>query len=392
LIPVLWVTHVYPRWDDDPLGGFLHRLGRELPEFGFSLSVLAPASPGSPAEEIKDGVSILRFPHSAPGIAYTGEMHRAAARNPAALLLFLQAYQRAMRNALRRIDPSIVHAHWWFPSGWIASRGISRSKARRFVVSVHGTDVRLLARFPLALPIARRVFRRADRALPVSAFLDSWLDHLGVGEGPRTVLPMPADATRFSIDANTPRGGNLVVAARLVRQKRVDLAIRGFAHARRQGADVSLQIVGDGPERSALEALARELKCAESIFFHGVQPPDRVAQWFRSALAVVLSSEEEGYGLVLVEAALCGTPAIGVRSGAIPEVVIEGETGWLREPGDWKGIGEAMVSAIRQPATTLQMGMRARERAQSATARPLAQSLARIYSELGDVSAVRTKR
>ncbi|HET9888549.1 MAG TPA: glycosyltransferase, partial [bacterium] len=156
MIPVLWVTHVYPRWVDDPLGGFLHRLARELPALGYAIHVLAPHAPDCPPREVRDGVTIWRFPHSTSGIAYTGEMHRAAARNPAALLLFLDAYRRGLRDAVQTVEPAILHAHWWIPSGWIASRSIRRSP-RPLVLSVHGTDARLLARFPAMVPLARSV-------------------------------------------------------------------------------------------------------------------------------------------------------------------------------------------------------------------------------------------
>jgi glycosyltransferase involved in cell wall biosynthesis len=380
LIPILWVTHVYPRWDDDPLGGFLHRLARELPCFGYSIHVLAPQAPESPPQEVKDGVTILRFPHVARGIAYTGQMHRGAARNPVGFLFFLDAYRRAVRYALRSIEPAIVHAHWWIPSGWMAMRAVGKS-ARPFVLSVHGTDVRLLAKFPPVLPLARSVFQRADRILPVSSFLSTRMDELGIVGGPRTVLPMPADSERFRPDPSAARRSDFVLAARLTRQKRVDLVIRGVAHARRSGIDVRLHIVGDGSERAHLENLSREVQCRESIVFHGMQSPERLADLFRSALAVVLCSEEEGYGLVLVEAALCETPGIGTRSGAIPEIIENEKTGWLAE-ADERGIGDAMVNAMQDPVKAAQFGKRARERALGATAQPLAEKLAKIYDEL----------
>ncbi|HET9887095.1 MAG TPA: glycosyltransferase family 4 protein, partial [bacterium] len=194
---------------------------------------------------------------------------------------------------------------------------------------------------------------------------------------------------RFRPDASVARGRDFVLAARLTRQKRVDLAIRAVAHARLRGCDVRLQVVGDGPEHGNLEKLTRELRCQESIVFEGMQAPDRVAQFFRSALAVILCSEEEGYGLVLVEAALCEAPSIGTRSGAIPEIIAEEETGWLVE-ADAKSLGDAMVNVLQHPAKAAQFGRRARERALRATAKPLAQDLAQIYGELG--FSERTKR
>jgi glycosyltransferase involved in cell wall biosynthesis len=363
------------------LGGFLHRLARELPEHGFSIHVLAPLASGSPKEEVRDGVSIHRFPHPGGGIVYTGEMHRAALRHPLRFAGFLHAYRIAVRTTLREKSPAIVHAHWWFPSGWIAAPLLDESVSR-FILSIHGTDIRLLNRFPPAAALAGSVFRRAERVLPVSDFLGSKLDQLGIRGGARIRLPMPADGDQFTPPPSRQERRDFVLAARLVRQKRVDVAIRGLAHARTLGTDARLHILGDGPERESLAALAHRLGCNDSVRFHGFQPPDKLAEWFRSALAVVLTSEEEGYGLVLVEGALCGTPGIGVRSGAIPENIVDGKSGWLTGPGDWKGVGKAMHSAAAEPPIAAARGLEARERALGATAKPLARKLADIYREI----------
>ena len=377
---------MYPRWRDDPLGGFLHRLARQLPQHGFSIHVLTPLAAGAPGEETWDGVSIRRFPHPGRDIAYTGEMHRAALRHPFQLVGFLGAFRKAFQRMSLETKPAIVHAHWWFPSGWIVARSKLPDLDPPLVLSVHGTDIRLLSRLPAALPVARAVFKRAEAVLPVSEFLSSELGRLGIGNARRTVLPMPADSDQFSIKPSAGTRRDFVVAARLVRQKRVDVAIRGLAHARTQGVHASLHVLGDGPERGRLEVLTKDLGCHDSVHFHGFQSPDRLADWFRSALAVVLCSQDEGYGLVLVEAALCGTPGIGVKSGAIPENILDGRSGWLADAGDWKGIGNAMRSAVLEPSIAVARGMLARERALGATAQPLAEKLAGIYRQLSGIS------
>jgi glycosyltransferase involved in cell wall biosynthesis len=392
MIPVLWLTHVYPRHAGDMLGSFLHRLARELPARGYAPHVLAPAAEGVAAIETREGVAIRRFgsARDTGAVAYTGEMHRAAMRHPIAFYRFLEAMRTAVREALADLKPAVLHSHWWFPSGWMAAEAVGRSTTPASVLSLHGTDLRLLSRVSIAAPLAQRVFSRMDRILPVSSYLADVLVSLGAPRSRTAVLPMPADASVFRPEAAAPaRTSDFVLAARLVPQKRADLAIRGLAHARNRGADARLHIVGDGPEREPLSDLARTLDCLSAVVFHGTQPPEALAKIFRSCAAALLPSEREGYGLVLVEAALCETPGIGARSGAIPEIVVPGESGWLVEPGDWKGIGDAMLDAIRDPLGRERLGHAARDRALHRTAPQSAERLAAVYRDFANGSARR---
>ncbi|NNE43951.1 MAG: glycosyltransferase, partial [Gemmatimonadetes bacterium] len=110
---VLWLTHVYPRHDTDPLGVFLHRLARRLPERDVEVRVLAPAAPGAPEREERDGVEIRRFGYAGMAghpLAYTGEMHRGAARRPVQFLQFLHALRGATRTQISEFEPDLVHA------------------------------------------------------------------------------------------------------------------------------------------------------------------------------------------------------------------------------------------------------------------------------------------
>ena len=97
-------------------------------------------------------------------------------------------------------------------------------------------------------------------------------------------------------------------------------------------------------------------------------------------MGVILPSEGEGYGLVLIEGALCELPAIGVRSGAIQDFVIHEETGLLVDPGDFVAFAKAMIRIIKDPAW--QKAWKERETTSSRTAGPLADQLSAIYREV----------
>jgi len=152
---------------------------------------------------------------------------------------------------------------------------------------------------------------------------------------------------------DVPPAARVVVStARLVEQKGVDDAIRALAEL---PDDVVLVVLGEGPERPALEALARALGVESRLFLPG-RVPD-VAAWLRRADAYVQPSRWEGFGLGVLEAMHAGLPVVATRVSSLPELVVDGETGYLVD--DRAAIGRAIVDALGHPA----LGEAGRERA-----------------------------
>jgi D-inositol-3-phosphate glycosyltransferase len=110
-------------------------------------------------------------------------------------------------------------------------------------------------------------------------------------------------------------------------------------------------------------------------------PLDRLPAKYRGARAVLLPSEAEGYGLTVVEGALCGIPAIVARSGALTELVAHERTGLVVALGDPAAWAEAMLRLARNPGEARRFGDEARARARSRTAGALAERLAAVYAE-----------
>jgi glycosyltransferase involved in cell wall biosynthesis len=343
------------------MGCFLHRLAREMP----NVRVLAPGAAGYPEHEWIDGVNIRRFPYPAPmDLAYTGQLHVNGSCHPIRFARFLWAFWRALHDELLS-KPDVVHAHWWFPSGWMAMR----AGYVPVVVTVHGTDVRLIHKVPFAQFPAARVLRYADKALAVSPFLARVLHALDVRD--YGILPMPPDeAFVGAVPAPPENPPRFVVAGRLAKQKRVDLAIRALPPGAR------LDVIGDGPERARLEALRpMELR----IRFYPPKTAAELVGFYRGATANVVCSKGEGYGLSVVEAAHCGVPTIGVRSGAIPDLVRPMETGMLVSP-EADRLSEAMRWARDHPAEMREMGGAARRAVRDRTPRFLAEQHLEVYA------------
>ena len=135
-------------------------------------------------------------PESFERVAYTGDLHRGALWSPLAALAFpsfLFAFRHAIRAEIHEFVPDVIHAHWWLPGGWlVAGRG------RPYIVTCHGSDVRLLERSALFRRMARPVFRGAGRVTTVSRFLAADIAKLmGDDTGTLISLPMPVDVTHF---------------------------------------------------------------------------------------------------------------------------------------------------------------------------------------------------
>ena len=389
----LWVSQVYPTSGDAMLGSFLHRLAREMPRLGWRVHVLAPGLDGSPDKEELDGVTVHRFRYGSPGhqrIAYTGEMHLQAIRHPLEAVRFLRMFLHSVRTEIETGRPDVIHAHWWVPSGFVAVRA-ARGSGIPIALSCHGTDIRLAREIPLLKPAAAWVLRAVDLALPVSPVLANEICRIEGRSRKVIVLPMPADSRVFFPAGETEPGGpsrwqggriEFTIAARLTRQKRVELAIRAIADLVSRGLDLRLNVAGDGSDRTRLQRVAQEVGVSDRIVFHGVLTPTGLADLLRASRGFVLPSVGEGYGLSVVEAGLCGTPAVGVRSGGLADIIADGETGYLAAPDDLASLVAAMAKLSADGESARSMGGKAFEKAQGLTEGPLAERLALEYEAL----------
>jgi len=146
------------------------------------------------------------------------------------------------------------------------------------------------------------------------------------------VLPCPVDVDRFTVGRG--RGDYAVVVSRLLSYKRIDVAIRGCARA-----GVPLHVVGAGPAAEALQALA----AGTQTTFHGYADDATVNALVGDARVVIVPGEED-FGLVPLEAAAAGTPALALRAGGARETIVEGETGAFFDVAD----EVSLAAALRQ--------------------------------------------
>ena len=362
---VLFVTHNFPRSSGDAAGGFLLDLAHALSTVDVTVEVIAPHAAGLTERDVVDGVHVHRVRYGSDAdetLAYTGTMAeqvKSSTRSKRAMLRLIGALRRATRHRLASGDIDVVHAHWWFPAALAIGRTAVRARVP-MVVTSHGSDARMAT--GATAHLASFALGRATAVTTVSQWLAQRLTPLTAA--PVTVAPMPADITRFTAQAAIrSKPARVLFVGRLNAQKNPILLLRALAEL---PEELHLDIVGDGPDASALRALSAQLGIAHRIAWHGQQPRDSMPAFYAQASCTLVPSREEGFGMVAAESLLCETPVIATRSGGLPDIVRDGENGTLlntfEDVATWSA---AIRDIIGDPARRAELGATGRSQMMS---------------------------
>jgi len=306
----------------------LHQTFGRLASWGHHVTVLASGWEGAQSPVRADGMEIHRV-----GSRYTFPLHarRYYARvlaNPGFDVIVEDLNKVPLFTPSWGATPVVPLVHHLF--GWTAFREASLPVA--------------LATVLLELPIPR-VFR----GLPAVAVSGSTRDDLvrrGFGREDITVIPNGVDLSVYRPDPTLERypEPTLLYLGRLKRYKRVDLLLKAVARLRDQGVQVRLLVGGKGDHRPALERAAARLGGADRIRFLGFVPEAEKLELMRRSWVNLLTSPKEGWGIVNLEAAACGTPTVASDAPGLRDSVQDGVTGFLVPHGDV----DALASGIRR--------------------------------------------
>jgi N-acetyl-alpha-D-glucosaminyl L-malate synthase BshA len=275
-----------------------------------------------------------------------------------------------MADVTVRYNLDLLHVHYAIPhsvSAYLAKQMLAPRKLP-IVTTLHGTDITLVGNDRSYLPITRFSIEKSDGVTAVSAFLRDLTYQEFEIRRPIEMIPNFVNCDSFQRSPNeelrahfAPKGEKILIHISNFRPvKRVTDVIESFEQISRQVPSVLL-MVGDGPDRGNAEWLARRKNLDSRVFFLGKR--ESVSDVLAISDLMLFPSENESFGLVALEAMATEVPVIASKVGGLPEVIADGEDGFLVEPHDVNAMSERAISLLSQEDKLRAMGATARKNA-----------------------------
>jgi glycosyltransferase involved in cell wall biosynthesis len=361
-VRILVVSTAFPRDADDPTVKWLAEAIRRLRARGYAIEVFTSAYKGGGNTSL-DGIPIHRFRYffrkwenltheeSAPD-----RMRRSLfyAILPAFYLLFGSI---AMWRLQRREQYDVVHVHWPLPHAlfaWVAR--VARRKTR-LIMQFYSIELRWVnERIAILRGFLRRAIRTADRVVAISTATGREVTALAGSDIPIEIIPYAVGMPEHK--ALPHDTATVLYVGRLVERKGVAYLIDAAASL--PGARIV--IIGDGPEREALEARATERGVTDRVEFRGWVTPGELDAAYSSATVFALPAvvdkrgDTEGLGMVLLEAMSYYVPVVTTALGGITDIVDNEKTGLIVPPNDSDALAVALRRLIDDRALAAKLG------------------------------------
>jgi glycosyltransferase involved in cell wall biosynthesis len=295
----------------------------------------------APRAETRNGIEVLhpRFP-VLPKIGMT-----------LAPFLLYRAVRPLVERLRRERGFDLIDAHYFYPDG-VAAAMLARLLGVPAVITARGSDVNLIGQHHLPRRMIRWAARQAAAVIAVSQALKDRLTALGI-EGARIhVLRNGVDLEQFHpLGREELRaqlgllGPTLLSVGNLFAFKGHGLVIEALSLL----PQCELVIAGDGPDRAAFEALARQRGVAGRVRFVGSLSQQDLRRYYCAADALVLASSREGWPNVLLEAMACGTPVVATRVGGVPEIITHPDAGVILEERSAAALAQGIRTLLARP-------------------------------------------
>ncbi|HLT23588.1 MAG TPA: N-acetyl-alpha-D-glucosaminyl L-malate synthase BshA [Ignavibacteria bacterium] len=292
--------------------------------------------------------------------------------------LYSLALTSKMVEVAKINELDLIHAHYAIPhatSAFLAREILKAEKITekelKVITTLHGTDITLIGLEPSFLPTMKFSIEQSDGVTAVSNFLRDKTKSNYQIEKHIEVIPNFIDTEKYSRQDNentqcmrkkfAPDGEKVLVHISNFRAlKRVQDVIKIFAEVKKE-VPSKLLLVGDGPERSECERLARDLGIFEDIKFMGKQ--DSLPEILSISDLFIMPSQSESFGLSALEAMSCSVPVISSSIGGLPELNLHGETGYIAEIGDVDRMAKYAIELLINQKKYEYFSKKARERA-----------------------------
>ncbi len=304
-----------------------------------------------------------------------------------------------IKAALRAYEPDVIHVHSFGTIG-LMSRFAAKSLGRASVGTIHGSPVDYLHYFYinfepfryLVLKCVAWFFRgfqvvTAPASQPLDLLIRSGLRHVRT-----SIISNALDVGRFrhiedKFQIRERMGLShkaVLIFGRLAKEKNLEAALKIFSdvHAR---TNAQLVVVGDGPERDALESYARKLGIAEHTFFLGRLSGDELVSALNACEVMIMTSLSEAQPMTILQANACGIPVVGARAGGIPESIDDGETGYVVDIADHDVFADRVARLISDTELSRKLSTAAITHAQAHEPSGIARVWERLYRTLPGV-------
>ncbi len=269
-------------------------------------------------------------------------------------------YETALASTLvdviKNNQLQLLHVHYAIPhasAAYMAKKILEGDGIHiPFITTLHGTDITLVGRDKTYAPVVTFSINQSDAITAVSQNLKDETFRSFKIEKPIEVIHNFVDVERFNrkpIDAFkrviAPDGEKILLHASNFRKiKRVQDVVKIFYEVTKE-MPAKLLFVGDGPERTTAEQLARELGVCDNVRFVGKQ--EQMEDILAIADLFLLTSDYESFGLAALEAMAAGVPVVSTNAGGLPEIMIDGQTGYMSDVGDVAAMSRHAINILR---------------------------------------------
>ncbi|HUX98922.1 MAG TPA: glycosyltransferase family 4 protein [Candidatus Deferrimicrobium sp.] len=277
---------------------------------------------------------------------------------------------------LFKINPDVIHGQMITPNGLIAVLGGKLLRKKAIVYSrgtkIYNSNVLYLR------SLAQFVVTHADTVIGLSQDLTNRMRRLWPG---RQIITINngIELSHYSHEVTPDSILKLIFVGRLVNNKRVSDAIRALALIKREFQNISLTIIGSGPDEVILKNLCIKLNIQNDVQILGKIDPQKIPIYLSKADIFIFPSLWESFGLAVLEAMASSLPILAARTTAIPELVQDHENGLLHTPGNVQELTENLKTLIQNPGIRKSMGQKSRELAANYSWEKVVDRLVTVY-------------
>ena len=323
-------------WQDirNPLGGgaevHMHEIFLRIASRGHEVTLFCSSFPGAPAEEMIDGIRVIRE----------------GSRNLFNFRVYPRYRSRFRHEGFDVVVDDLNKIPFFTPA-------FVREPLVGIVHHLFGRSIFVEVSLPAGLYVsgaeqaAFPFYRRIPIAVVSESTKSEMLEH-GFRPELLTIVPNAIDGALYR-QIDVPRSGGPLMGylGRMKKYKSVDHLIRALPIIRREHPEVRVVLVGDGDSRPGLEQLARELGVSGAVHFTGFVAPEEKVRLLNQMDVVVNTSAKEGWGLTVIEANACGVPVVASDVPGLRDSVVDGTTGLLYEYGNIEQLSEKVCLVLR---------------------------------------------